>query len=695
MVGGEGNSYPIQLLVNYWEIRPSLMGARLDELRRRGVTHIATFVPWQAVESDISHSLTRFLLAATDRKMTLSLILTPEVGVHYGYSGLPKDVITRAENLAQHADKGQVPAHLPPNSFALPSLLAPEFTKRYTSFLSRMDTLLGDFERSHGRPLSGVTVVLSGSYWKYYRSPRRSTRDPFAGLAGDMSPSAALEFRSRVDYFYSQPEFSDPTPAAANRWKTRAMEEVNHRWFNQQSESVFRNRTFQMVRRKARSAPVREVEIFTPEADPGLLYGQFLQNVSGGHGDFSRLSAMVDRSATFGSMGSAGPAAPHIHWSALGAFRSLTDSEKQFLILKSLLLMGGLGGGVLIDEEEWFAMSANFRNRAEAFARSIAHGDLRMQSRVLYLTPHLWSGSGPMWDELVAKLGPELRAVASLDLMTRDREASVIVVDPNFVFTHEIVQKLASLARGGRVVVLPRTGLYSEMARSELELVLAGAGAARGSRKGGMEINHGLRYRVNPIGDGNLIVHEMPAGAAGAESHSAWQTFVSSILSMAEIKTYCRLSDSRLALVPMGSSGGRRESMGLFVLNGTRRQISADIVFPNQVVVSDLAVAVSAATPPPAPVAQPGNAVRPPSVSANSAAPVASSNRFGMDVPPCGILPLSVDGLPPDDSRERLTAALLSQSTLQAAEIAAASELPSYESAAFDSAFNKGPDAWS
>ncbi|MCM2323229.1 MAG: hypothetical protein NDJ90_08195, partial [Oligoflexia bacterium] len=62
MAGSEINPFPIQLLVNYWEIRPALMGARLDGLLRRGITHLATFVPWQAVESDISHSLTRFLL---------------------------------------------------------------------------------------------------------------------------------------------------------------------------------------------------------------------------------------------------------------------------------------------------------------------------------------------------------------------------------------------------------------------------------------------------------------------------------------------------------------------------------------------------------------------------------------------------------------------------------------------------------
>src|SRR4051794_4915925 len=115
MVRGEANSHPIQILVNYWEIRPSLMGARLDELLHSGVSHIATFVPWQAVESDISHTLSRFLQALAERRMTVSLILSPELGVHHVNSGLPKDIFSKAENMARHVGGDCVSASLPPN----------------------------------------------------------------------------------------------------------------------------------------------------------------------------------------------------------------------------------------------------------------------------------------------------------------------------------------------------------------------------------------------------------------------------------------------------------------------------------------------------------------------------------------------------------------------------------------------------
>src|SRR5262249_7869077 len=132
MTAAEHNLHPIQILFNYWEARPTLIGARLDGLIRQGITHITTFVPWQVVESDISHTLVRFLQAASDRKMAVDLILTPELGVHYPNSGLPKDLMAAKasgqDNLAAHAGEGHVDVTLPPNGFALPSLFSPELT---------------------------------------------------------------------------------------------------------------------------------------------------------------------------------------------------------------------------------------------------------------------------------------------------------------------------------------------------------------------------------------------------------------------------------------------------------------------------------------------------------------------------------------------------------------------------------------
>ncbi|MEK7689925.1 MAG: hypothetical protein AAB425_02780, partial [Bdellovibrionota bacterium] len=161
-------AFPIQVLVNYWEDRPSKMGERLDELLRGGVHHVASFVPWKAVEADISHGLAKFLLAAKERSISVSLILSPEVGVHYPNSGLPNDVL-KPEIRARGPGGKPYIVGLAPNAIALPSLFAPEFVKRYQNFLARMDHLLHEIARASPGVMDRVSVALTGSFWKYYR----------------------------------------------------------------------------------------------------------------------------------------------------------------------------------------------------------------------------------------------------------------------------------------------------------------------------------------------------------------------------------------------------------------------------------------------------------------------------------------------------------------------------------------------
>jgi hypothetical protein len=663
MLVSEHNPHPIQILFNYWEGRPAMTGVRLDGLIRQGITHITTFVPWQVVESDISHTLVRFLQALSDRKMTVDLILTPELGVHYPNSGMPKDLMgakssgpNPAENIASHVGGSSIDVTLPPNGFALPSLFSPELTKRYYSFMSRLDSLLADLSRTQPGLLSGVRLALTGSFWKYYRSPQHSSKHAYAGMAGDYSPSAGLAYRQRLEQYFGGREFSDPNPMAANRWKTRGLDDVNRRWFHQHSEDVFRNRSFQLVRKKSGAVRLTEIELHTPEADPGMTYSNLMTLLSGGHADFSKLSALIDEAAARSSHASSGPASGYIHWTSFGAFRGLADPEKQFLILKSLLLMGGRGGGILIDEDEWFALSPSFRARVETFAKSLASGELSLRNRALYLAPHLWSGAGTLWAELVNRVGSGARMISSLELLSREREASLLIVDPSWILTRESIQALTQWASEGRVIVLPRSPLYTEQARLELEKICA--------RTKKIEIDLGVPYRLHQMGDGKLIIYDLPENLSMAgEALSSWQTFLTAILSVAEVQGYCRLSDSRLAVIPLEKKG---RGLGLFVLNGTRRPVSADILFQEDVSVSDLARALTSGH---------GNA-------AQSARP-APANRFSLDVPPCGILPLAVDGAGMHEARlkaeERRQALMHGEATRAGADSAAVSELPGYE----------------
>lgn len=689
MTGGEVNPYPILVLVNYWEIRANRFGQRLDELLKSGINQFGAFVPWQAVESDVTHTLTRFLQAVSARRMTVHLILSPELGIHYPNSGIPKDIVSKPENISFHYQSGQsgkIVVNLPPNSFALPSVFAPEFSKRYFSFLSRLDSYFTDLGKNQPELLKCVRAVLTGSFWKYYRSPLASALAPFGGTGGDYSSHASVAYRQRVDQFYSQREFMDPTPSSANRWKTRSLEEMNRRWFYQQSEDIFRNRTFQTVRKRCGGLQIAEVEMHTPEADPSVTYSNFLQMVSGGRSDFSKLSLIISEAASrisfsgcshqgqgLGSQSGAAAhsAPPFAHWTSMGGFRLLSEPEKQFLILKSLLLLGAQSGGFSIDEAEWFALSANFRTRAETLARSLSQGELSFKTRALYLVPHLWSDYGTLWEELATRLGPEAKMIASPDLIHREKSAAILVVDPSFILNRDSIHRLIAWAKSGRLVALPASQLYTQQAKLELEQLLSA------TQK--IEVDLGLPFRLHAVGDGKLVVYDIPnqflgqavgQSALKGEPLTVWQNFLNAVLSVADVETVCRLSDSRLTSIWFERKCGGH---ALFVLNGTHRSVSADIIFPMDVQVEDFGVALNQGVPQPA-------------GSARSDKPsVSSANRFSLDVPPMGILPMIVSGLDFTQLRERQIAAQLAPETIEGAFSSAATELPGFN----------GEDLWS
>jgi hypothetical protein len=674
MVEGDVNPYPITLLVNFWEIRPSQMGPKLDELLRHGVTQFASFVPWQVAEADIHHTLTRFLQAVAERRMKIFLILSPEVGIHYPYSGLPKDIVARKESVAQDCQQGKIPVHLPPGLFHLPSLFAPDFTKRYSSFLGRLDNLFYDFEKLHPSIMRSVRAVVTGSFWKYYRSSCLSSQSAFGGAGGDFSPHAALSYRQRIESHYSQREFTDPTPAAANRWKTRPMEDVNRRWFYQQAEDQFRHRTRSMILKKCAKLPVSELELYTPEADPSMTYSNFLQMVSGGHVDFGRLSQLIDEASLRTSVGAEStpaPTLPFIHWTSMGGFRLLAEAEKQFLILKSLLLLGGEGGGILIDESEWFSLSNQFRNRAEYLARSLTQKEFLIRNRVLYLVPHLWSSHGSFFEELTKQVASGLKVISTLDLALRENFSQLLMVDPKFIITREMVQKLTAWAKAGRVVVIPRSTLYTESARLELESIL--------NHTPRIDVNLGVSYHLHALGDGKFIIYDMPTHSASREASLApIQAFLTSMLSIAEIENYCRVGDSRLSVIPFER---KNNEVAIFVLNGNRRQITADLIFPSEVGISDLGAIFTGNTSAhhPGAGADAGAGTDLGTGANSSQDDFDRANRFTLDVPPFGVLPLSVRGLSLTELRERQIAAMTSEDTQKNALKAALSELPGFD----------------
>jgi hypothetical protein len=662
VLGIDRNQYstlPLRFVLNYWDFRPSALVERLDSLVERGVTELVSFVPWQGIESDIQHSLSKFLHAASERGIAVDLVVSPEVGLGMTHSGIPKDLLAKPEGLAMGFDGAPVVSLAAPNWHALPSLHSPDFQKRFQNYLAKVDHVLSDVQK-RGAPgvLARVRLQLTGSFWKYYRSLRESPLAAFGGPAGDFSGSVGLQMRNRIDQRYASSEFTEPNPSAANRWKVKALEGVNRRWFLQDCEDQFRARNSQFFGRRNLSLPLGQMELFTPEADPSLVYGQLMAGAAGGRADFSALGRLVDEAAVRRAEVEGVGAAPWVHWTASGAFSSLLDAEKQFLILKSILLLASQGGGVLVDLAEWFGLSEGFRRRTEALARSLSAGDYRLRQRAFFMNSHLWSSGGDLWNELRSRMSSQCRMIASDALLKGDEgmDADLLLVDPTVVLTRNRMIHLLTWTRAGRVSALPRSVLYTEAARAELNRICQGAER--------LDLHMGVPFELYPMGEGKLIVYDSQALEKAESSETAAQ-FVHALLGLSEIKNPCTTSDARLEVVGLEKRGGGR---GIFVLNPSVRPVEADVLFPNEVTVGDLGELLA----------------RREQVLAEGGDPVAatsSSQRFHLAAPPCGVLPMEVLDSEWENELERRQAARVMDSTENAAVGAAATELSGWSGA--------------
>jgi hypothetical protein len=234
------------------------------------------------------------------------------------------------------------------------------------------------------------------------------------------------------------------------------------------------------------------------------------------------------------------------------------------------------------------------------------------------------------------------------------------MVDPSVIFTRDVVRKLVQWVHADqeRVLALPRSILFTENARAQLELIMAGSKQ--------MDVNLGISYRVlsgGSAGQGKLVLYDVPESALTHEmAGPEWASFVTQILALAEIETECQASDSRIELIPLNR---KDESTGLFVLNGSRQAVSVDLFFPVNVSIGDLATVVERSSQ---------LSGKPKSASEEKIEP---AKRFALDVPPCGVLPLAVDRVGYKQKRdEQLAADRLSDLNHENAMMAAANELP-------------------
>ncbi len=571
------NADPIRVLLNYWEIPAQQIHSTLDRLLDQGISRVTSFVPWHVVESDISHSLNRFLIALTERRMQLTLIVTPELGVHLPASGLPKDFTTKPDHLAYHSKQSPILTSAPPKLFHLPSFFSSEVSHRYSTFLTRLDSALGGLEKNFPSIRSTLQLAIGGSFWKSYQPPFSDLKQPFSQESGDFSSAASVAYRKWLENHFSSGEWG------ALSVKTRLPEKVTRQWFSQYSENVFRGRGYQAFRRRCSDFDLSEIELFSPEFDPGLIYPLTLEamGISADAEWFEIYSKYLDEASARKSWGADGIAHSVIRWSSLGPFHRLADAEKQFLILKSLLLLGSQGGGILIDEGVWSRLSSVFRARLHSISQRLADQSMRLRDEAYYLVPHLWSKSGALWSEISRRAGHHARLVTSAEVVLRAEDARLLISDPNVLMTRELLLKLLAWAKTGKIVALAESDSMTDSARQELKKQIP--------HQPSVQVDLGVPYRLCPIGRGQLVFYGHPEmlRMSGLNQIPALADWVGSVFSLAEVDGSCRVEDPRICAISMGGRD-RTRSFPLFLLNGSKSKLHAEFKFKDPVVIEDL-----------------------------------------------------------------------------------------------------------
>jgi hypothetical protein len=639
---------PVCFYLNYWEIPPAKMRARvtqmiaglLDAQTLTKDSTLVSFVPWQSVESDINHSLLRFIQAVVEHKLKLSLIVTPELAVHYPYSGLPKDIVQKKDIIANAFDGQAFICAAPPVAFELPSFFSPDFEKRYSSFLSRMDSYFLELSKLHVDLFSQVTVIQTGSLWKYFRLPVATGSSAFFTQCWDHSPCAQAVYRKKIDSFFHEAEFG-----GSNRWKTHDKERLNHKLFFDAAEKSFRERSSDSIQKKSK-VPVVHWELFSPEADPLFTFQHLLTAKRYPQIDYYQLTRFLDdvlvRSETnFQNV---------VHFSSMAGLGFYSEQQKQFLVLKAVLLALAVHGSVLFELSLWASFSSAFAAKVSSIVQYVQAGELAMHFHTLYWTPIMWEQ--PMiWQTLHAHVGPGSKMIRSLNCSkVKQLEFDLIVADPDVLITQESMNVLIALARAGKIVVVPNHKHITDNARAEMHQL------SRDSHR--ITVQMGFEHEIAFVGAGKFVLYNLDH----MHNENACKQFVQAVMSLAELSPLiqCNKEVSFLSLEHRQTS-----QILLFVMNPSAQPQQAQLRFPKSVQIKQL-------------FSTHESHIKESSFFNDGDAHPLSTEKLTLQVPPFGIVPLNLDGINSVLIKEMHQANLLASEGVHSLQAAQDTQLPGF-----------------
>lgn len=577
---GKGNlkekdrfSQAFSVLLNYWELKPAQYEAKLHELALKDVRVVSAFVPWAHVETDIYHSLRKFVRAAWAARLNVRLFVMPELGVNYPNAGFPKDLLGNISNLAVDRLGRVIYSHAAPNIFPLPSFSSPEVLKRFGNFLIKVGSILGEvFTETASSEF--CEVVVSNTLFNYYRSHGMTL-----GEHGDYSAAHVMAFRDFLDREYPN--------ANSETFKMQVYEGYNRHRFFTHIERLLREKTEMVFARKNTNVCLRHIDLFNPECEPDAAYQGLLTELF----DFKpSIERYYEAIIAGGYRGEA------IHLGDSGIFRRFSDQEKSFLMLAALIH----SGEVAVMAGELFKLSPNFQRKLRQLVSFLEERRLVRQTRVTYVSASKFSMEDRSATMLSGMAPGVFSVVAGLDRASGhvpQHSERLVFMDPRSVIRLVELAQLLSSAQSGKVVAVPApmsaVANYTTDAAAHLERFRKGRNPLR--------LNLGVSYEVYEYHLGQVVFYdpqpfwsaaaEAPAAelaaepavdSAGVKAPPEISRFFSALLGLAEVRSVCSVNDRRLHVASYVSEDDPSSRL-LFLINPTSEDLEAKLTFSDVV----------------------------------------------------------------------------------------------------------------
>lgn len=577
------------ILINYWEIKPSLYEARLQELALNDVSSVSAFVPWGHVETDIYHSLKKFLKAAHGARLKVKLYVMPELGLNYPSAGIPKEILETTACLA--ADRrGQAIYNLcAPNIFPLPSFFAPEVLKRFGNYLIKVSSILGEVaSETHGADF--IDIVISNSFFNYYRSPGLPPTDH-----GDYSASHVLAFRDFLDREY---------PGAAGEPFKRQVYEVHNRHrFLSYVERTLREKTEMIFSRVQSHTAVVNLDLLNPECTPDASTHALLCELY----DFKPSVGLLYREICEGSH-----RGESVFLNGAGVFRRLSDQEKSFLVLASLIHTGEVAVGY----DDVARFTEGFRRKMSKLLGVLRSKDYAVCRKMRFVAASKFGAAEAPLRRLRALAPGSMALAAGISPYTDSGAAyheRFVFIDPGYVLRQVDLLQAMTLAQAGKVVAIPapleKVANYLPEAAAHVEKFKKG--------KQPLRINLGVAYEVYDYQLGKVVFYDAAEfwGDHPPAAHKL-DLFLKALLGLSDITAVCAINDQRLQVVTHVSRLDPGDKL-LFLVNPTDEKITAKLTFEKPVALTGV-----------------------PEVPGASAI---MGQSFELEVPPLGVLSMALD----------------------------------------------------